>query len=115
MVKDNGKIIIVALVLLFLMSFMNTCNSCSSSRKIDELSTKVGAIGKQNDSLVSVQTKYIELRLDLLQPQIVNQFLSMFNSEKYSNEMKMNDAKILSLQQQISILKEKNDTTKANR
>ena len=113
--KDNGKLIMVALVILFLMSFMNTCNSCASSRKLDELGVKVDAVGKQNDSLVSGQTKYIELRLELMQPQIVNQFLSMFNSEKYSNEMKMNDAKIISLQQQISILKEKNDTTKAHR
>jgi sensor histidine kinase YesM len=115
MTNGNFKVIITALALLFLMSFMNTCNSCSSSRKIDDLSVKVDGVASAVDNAARSQSTHLEIRLDMLQAQIVNQFLSMFNSEKYKNEIELNAAKINALRQQIKILEQQNDTAKAHR
>ena len=51
----------------------------------------------------------------MMQPQIVNQILTLFNAEKYSSEIELNNAKINALNQQIQIITSKNDTTKKHR
>lgn len=111
MEKKKFNIIVIGMALLFVMSMFNTCSSCSSSRKADEIIAKQS----RSDSLNFNQTKQFELQIQMMQPQIVNQILTLFNAEKYSNEIELNNAKINALNQQIQIITSKNDTTKKHR
>ncbi len=114
MEKNNFKIVIAGMILLFLMSCMNMCNSCSSSRKADEIKVRLDKSDSTAASENAKQAKMFETQMQLLQPQIVNQFLSIFNSEKYNNEIDLNNVKIKALQDQLKNLKDKNDTAKTH-
>jgi hypothetical protein len=111
MEKKKFNIIMIGMALLFMMSMFNTCSSCSSSRKADGI---IAAQAK-SDSINMNQTKQFELQIQMMQPQIVNQILMLFNAKKYSSEIELNNAKINALNQQIQIITAKNDTTKKNR
>ena len=104
------RILIAAIAVLFLMSMMNTCSSCSTARKLDEVSARQDKAVKLADSTASIQMRTMENRLDMLQPQIVNQFLGLFNAEKYKNEIDLNKAKIEALKQQLKNEQLKNGT-----
>ena len=103
------------LSLVFLICFMGTCNSCSTSRKMDEQSVAITKLSARVDSSFANQSKSFELQQQLAQPQIVNQFLNLFNAAQYKNEIDLNNEKINGLQQQIKNLKQKNDTARKNR
>ena len=114
MEKRQFNSIIVALAVLFLMCCMNTCNSCSAVRKADEVKTTQAKSDSMSLANTAVLAKQFELQMQMMQPQVVNQFLQIFNGEKYKNEITLNQTKIELLQQQIKTLNEKNDTSKAH-
>lgn len=114
MEKKHFNFIMIGMAVLFLMISMNMCSTCSTTRKVAE----VQASQRSADSLSAindaVMVQRFELQLQMLQPQVVNQFLALFNAEKYKSEIELNNAKINALNMQIKNLNEKNDTTKAD-
>jgi len=114
MEKNQFKIVIAGMIIIFIMTCMNMCHSCSSSRKADEVKAMQARIDSMNVIGRIEQTKQFELQLQMLQPQVVNQFLSIFNSEKYNNEIDLNNVKIKALQDQLKNINDKNDATKTH-
>ena len=112
MENNQFRILIISISALFLICFMGTCNSCSTARKVDVMIEKQDALKKQLDAQFAAQDKVFDIRLQLLQPQVVNQFLGLFNSEKYKNEIDLNGSKIETLKLQLKNEQMKNDTTK---
>lgn len=109
------KVIVLAVILLFLICFMNMCNSCSTSRKVDQVLSKQDQAKVSADSIATKHETTTGIQLQLMQPQIVNQFLDIFNSEKYKNQIDLNQAKIDALNLQLKNEQLKNDTTKKRR
>lgn len=110
--EKHIRLIAGGLILLFIMTMLNMCSSCSTSRKLDALSEMQQKSQTKTDSSFKAQDQLFDIRLQLLTPQVVNQFLNMFNAEKYGNEIQLNQAKIDALNMQIKNEKSKNDTEK---
>lgn len=113
--EKHVRLIVGALILLFVMTMMNMCSSCSTSRKLDAVLDTQRSSQTKIDSSFKVHDQQLDVRLQLLAPQIVNQFLNMFNSEKYGNEIQLNQAKIDALNMQLKNEKLKNDAEKKHR
>lgn len=101
--------------MLFFICTLNMCSSCSNSRKMEDVLAGQRRAAIAADSMNAATAKNIDLQMQLMQPQVVNQFLSLFNAEKYKNEIQLNNAKIEALQQQVKNMKNKNDTAKTHR
>ena len=112
MENKNQNIIYIILGVLFLMVMINTCNSCSASRKADEIIAAQKAMSTHVDDAISTQSKAFDLSIQLVQPQIVSQFLTFLGSEKYKSEIQLNNEKINALNLQLKNIKLKNDTIK---
>ena len=113
MLKEN-RLVVILLSVLLLITLVNTCNSCGTSRKVDELSKRQDTMKAQLISRIDAVSNITDLRMQMLQPQIVSEFLSLFNSAEYRSEIEINNQKIKNLQLQLD-RQHRNDTTKAHR
>lgn len=107
-----NKIQIAVLAALLLVTLANSCGTCNASKKLDAIANELAMLNSRTDSARAAGMRHTELMFELSQPQIVNQLLMLFNSEKYGNEIKLNQAKIDALKQQIKNAELQNDKQK---
>ena len=112
MSNKQFKSVMAGMIVIFMFTLISTCNTCSVIRKNDELAASCDKLKRQADSTSNVQVKSMEVQINMVEPQVVNQFLQIFNSEKYKNEISLNNAKIDALRQQLKNEQNKHDGQK---